>query len=177
LAQLEDAQIVERDRVPGRREVWYRLTPAGQELRSAVEALLLWGVRHIGRPPAPDEPVRAYHLLNGTRLALDASSATFAPSVRWAWRFPGEAYTLRFDGTHWQLSDGEDPHADVVVETTPRAWAALVMSSPGARRATDDLELHGRPARVREFYSSLGITLEPLPPAPGMEHVGGIQRP
>jgi DNA-binding HxlR family transcriptional regulator len=160
LSQLEAANLVERDRVPGRREVWYRLTPAGHELRSAVEALLLWGVRHIGRPPAPDEPVRAYHLLNGTRLALEASGATSAPPVRWTWRFPGEAYTLRFDGTHWHLSNGEDPDADVIVETTPRAWAELVVSSPGARRATDDLKLHGRPVRVREFSSALGIVLD-----------------
>jgi DNA-binding HxlR family transcriptional regulator len=160
LSQLEDAQIVERDRVPGRREVWYRLTPAGQELRSAVEALLLWGVRHIGRPPAPDEPVRAYHLLNGTRLALDASGATVAPSVRWVWRFPGEAYTLRFDGTNWQLSADDDPDADVVVETTPRTWAELVMSAHSTRRATDDLKLYGRPVRVREFTAALGIAPE-----------------
>src|SRR5262245_58399023 len=80
LRQLEGAGIVERagvverdvagQRPPDRREVWYRLTPAGRELRGAVEALLLWGLRHAGRAPAREEPVGAYHVLNGTRVAL-----------------------------------------------------------------------------------------------------------
>jgi DNA-binding HxlR family transcriptional regulator len=156
LRQLEEAHIVERDREPGRREVWYRLTPAGQELRPTVEALLLWGVRHAGRPPAPDEPMRAYHLLNGTRLALDAAGATVAAPVSWAWRFPDEAYTLSFDGTSWQLSPGEDPDAEVVVETTPRAWATLVLRSPEARQTGDAIRLHGSPSRVQEFSTALG---------------------
>lgn len=32
LRELEDAGIVTADREPGRREVWYRLTPAGADL-------------------------------------------------------------------------------------------------------------------------------------------------
>ncbi len=32
LRELEDAGIVAADREPGRREVWYRLTPAGADL-------------------------------------------------------------------------------------------------------------------------------------------------
>ncbi|MGH7447146.1 MAG: winged helix-turn-helix transcriptional regulator, partial [Longimicrobiales bacterium] len=73
LRQLEEAGIVEQDRQPGRREVRYRLTPAGQDLGPAVEALLLWGVEHGATPPLPDEPVRAAHVLNGTRVALNAA--------------------------------------------------------------------------------------------------------
>jgi hypothetical protein len=32
LRELEDAGIAAADRQPGRREVWYRLTPAGADL-------------------------------------------------------------------------------------------------------------------------------------------------
>ena len=168
LRQLEEAGIVERDRKPGRREVRYRLTPAGRELRPAVEALLLWGVRHAGRPPAEDEPIRPSHLLNGTRLALDAAGAPVAPPVRWTWRIPGEPYTLRFDGRSWRLSPGEEPDAEVVVETTPRAWAELVMAPHGARPAGGALRLCGDPGRVREFAAAFGIA----PAADGVPAAG-----
>jgi DNA-binding HxlR family transcriptional regulator len=158
LRQLEEAGVVEHERVPGRREVWYRLTPAGRELRPAVDALLLWGIRHAADPPEPDEPVRGYHVLNGTRLALDDRRPAAAAPVRWVWRFPGEPYTLSFDGTRWQLSPGEPPDADVVIETTPRAWAHIVTDPSHAPPAGDSLHLHGRPARVREFTRAFGIT-------------------
>jgi len=151
LHQLEEDGIVEARREPGRKEVWYKLTPAGQALKLAVEALLLWGVRHIDRLPADDEPVRPYHLLNGTRLALDASSVQPSSPVRWTWRFPGEPYTLRFDGAAWQLSRGEDTAADVVVDTTPRAWATFVATARDKRETSGSFQLLGERARVRQF--------------------------
>ena len=154
LRQLEEAGIVGARREVGRKEVWYHLTPAGQALKPAVEALLLWGVRHIDRPPAADEPVRPYHLLNGTRLALDAAQMQPPIPVRWAWRFPGEPYTLRFDGAAWQLAPGEDADADVIVDTTPRAWAALAATPREQRESAGLLQLHGEPARVREFTAA-----------------------
>lgn len=151
LRQLEEDGIVEARREPGRKEVWYKLTQAGQTLKPAVEALLLWGVRHIDRPPADDEPVRPYHLLNGTRLALDAASGKPSSPVRWTWRFPGEPYTLRFDGGAWLLSPGEEPGADVVVDTTPRDWATFVATARDKRQAGGSFHLLGKRARVRQF--------------------------
>jgi DNA-binding HxlR family transcriptional regulator len=47
LQQLVRAGIL--DRRPGGNEVQYVLTPAGQELRSVVEALGVWGIRWIGQ--------------------------------------------------------------------------------------------------------------------------------
>ena len=90
LRQLESAGIVEARREAGRREVRYRLTPAGQALKPAVEALLLWGVQHIDRPPVDDEPVRPYHLSqrHATRIGRRLGAGARAP-VRWSWRFPG----------------------------------------------------------------------------------------
>ena len=157
LRQLEDVGIAERRREPGRREVWYRLTPAGHELRTAVEALLLWGVHHGATSPLPDEPVRSLHVLNGTRVALNAAGHRPAAPVRWVWNFPGDPHTLAFDGAHWQREDGAHPRADVVVETTPRAWAELVSTPREDRRTNDALRLRGSEDHVRQFAMAFGI--------------------
>ena len=150
LRQLEQDGIVEADRATGRREVRYRLTAAGQALRPTVEAFFLWGIRHLDRPPAPDEPIRPYHILNGTRLAIASAGREPSGPVRWAWRFPDESYTLRFDGGAWELNPGEDPDSEVVVETTLRDWADFV-ATPGGSVRKRAIRLVGRPARLREF--------------------------
>lgn len=150
LRQLEQDGIVEARREPGRRAVWYRLTPAGQALQPVVEATLLWGVRHITRSPVPDEPVLTYQLLNGTRLTVAAARNQPRGPVRWTWRFSDEPYTLSYDGSEWNLTAADSTDADVVIDTTPRDWAEFV-----ARRDAQPAELpvtvRGRPARLREF--------------------------
>src|ERR1700749_5320420 len=49
LRELDDAGIVTADREPGRREGWYRLTPAGAELGPAFDQLPLGGLRDSRR--------------------------------------------------------------------------------------------------------------------------------
>src|SRR6516164_7953325 len=39
LSELDSAGIVAVDREPGRREVWYSLTPAGADLRPVIDSL------------------------------------------------------------------------------------------------------------------------------------------
>ena len=98
LRELTEAGIVEVDRAAGRREVWYRLTPAGAELAPAVEALTLWGLRHARRPPLPGEPVHPEHLLRAVRLVLERAPPPPHP-LTWRFHFAGDGdYTLRFDG-------------------------------------------------------------------------------
>src|SRR5947208_1092317 len=46
LRDLEAAGIVERDSEPGRREVWYRLTPRGRDLAPVIQELAIWGIDH-----------------------------------------------------------------------------------------------------------------------------------
>src|SRR5246500_2314000 len=53
LRELEEGGIVEADREPGRREVRYRLTAAGEDLAPAVEALGWGGGRHAWGAAAP----------------------------------------------------------------------------------------------------------------------------
>src|SRR5690349_5350578 len=94
LRELTEAGIVEVDRVAGRREVWYRLTPAGAELAPAVEALALWGFRHARRPPLPGEPVHPEHLLEAVRLTLKQGPPPLEP-LAWLFRFARDgAYRL-----------------------------------------------------------------------------------
>ena len=71
LRELQDAGIVTADREPGRREVWYRLTPAGADLGPVIDALSWWGLRHAWRPPGPGEPLHAEHLLRSAVRAID----------------------------------------------------------------------------------------------------------
>src|SRR5277367_4271288 len=51
LRELQDAGIVAADREPGRREVWYRLTPAGADLGPVLGALARWGLPACLAPP------------------------------------------------------------------------------------------------------------------------------
>jgi len=57
LRQLEQAGIIEREKHENRREVWYKLTPAGQDLNPVVEALSDWGLQYAMCSPRPGEVV------------------------------------------------------------------------------------------------------------------------
>ena len=81
LRSLQEAGLVEADRQPGRREVWYRLTPAGRDLAPVVESLFLWGLRHAARPPLPGEAVQAEHLLAALCITLDQTPPPRRPLV------------------------------------------------------------------------------------------------
>ena len=79
LRELEDAGIVAADREPGRREVWYRLTPTGADLGPVIDALNWWGLRHAWRWPAPGEPLHAEHLLRAVTQAIDLAADDHEP--------------------------------------------------------------------------------------------------
>ena len=72
LRDLEADGLVEVDRVAGRREVWYRLSAAGEDLSPALDALLLWGMHHLTEAPRPDEPIHPEHALRGLTLLLQS---------------------------------------------------------------------------------------------------------
>jgi DNA-binding HxlR family transcriptional regulator len=157
LRELAEDGIVEVDRAPGRREVWYRLTPAGADLGPAVASLTLWGLRHAGRPPLPGEAVHPEHLLQAVRIVLNR---TPPPPDRPTWRFrfadDGE-YTLGFDGLSWivDLQDRTEA-ADLVIDTTTQAWAQFLLTPPDRRGAAEQgMEIQGPPANVDRFVQLL----------------------
>jgi DNA-binding HxlR family transcriptional regulator len=157
LRQLETRGIVTRDQQAGRREVWYDLTDKGRDLAPVLEALVAWGLKYERHPLAPDETAHPEHLVAGLAVALNhAASKPPRPRV---WRFefaPGESsFAVAFDGERWSLADAYRP-PDVVIHTTPRAWADLV-TRPAARRRlpTRAIRMSGAPDRIAELIQTL----------------------
>lgn len=150
LGELESAGIVAVDREPGRREVWYRLTPAGEDLAPAVHALFRWGFRHARRPPAPGETVHPEHLLRAVRTALAAGPAPDRPLVCHVRCTDDGSYTLAFDGSAWTFAprlEGAAP--DVQITATTDALVGFLTTPPGDRPGTPPgLELAGPPADI-----------------------------
>jgi DNA-binding HxlR family transcriptional regulator len=172
LRQLETRGIVTRDQQAGRREVWYDLTEKGRDLAPVLEALVAWGLKYERHPLAPDETAHPEHLVAGLAVALnDAPSKPPRPRV---WRFefaPGDrSFAVAFDGERWSLADAHRP-SDVVVHTTPRAWADLV-TQPSARRRlpTRAIRMSGAPDRIAEMVQTLTV-----PPA--KPHTEGVRPP
>lgn len=160
LRELEAAGIVEADRAPGRREVWYRLTPKGRDLGPVVQALAVWGIEHTSRPPARGEPVHIEQSLSAVAAYRNARGVRLRAPATWLVRLtPGGAATLRFTGARWTVRQGEH-EADLVVDATPEAWVAFLTAAPDERRArAADLRIDGPPERVADFLDSFA----PLP--------------
>jgi DNA-binding HxlR family transcriptional regulator len=168
LRELEDAGIVEVDRRPGRREVWYRLTPDGEDLAPVVESLFLWGLRHAGRPPVPGEAVHAEHLLSALRIMLDQSPPPVRPLV---WRVEvadAGTYILSCEDGRWTLIRGAGPGAaaDVTVTTDTAAWTRFLMTPPGERSdPAPGVDLAGAPGAIAFFLDRLALLSDWLPTA------------
>ena len=96
LRELEDAGIVAADREPGRREVFYRLTPAGANLEPIIDALSWWGLQHEWRLPRAGEPLHAEHLLRTVTQAIDRTADDHEPA-RWHFRLDGADYLVEND--------------------------------------------------------------------------------
>lgn len=160
LRQLDEAGVVEADRAPGRREVRYRLTPAGTELGPAIAALAWWGWRHAFRPPQGDEPFHPEHMLMLLPVVLNQRSTDRAPA-RWHLRFVDDGeYTLASDGERWSLSSAPpEPvgSADVAVVGTTAAWRQL-MREPTAQQARElGIEITGAAPAVRRLLRVLRV--------------------
>ena len=153
LRQLEESGIVRREQRPGRREVWYELTEKGRDLGPVLEALVAWGLRYERHPLAADEAAHAEHLIPGLIVALNEIAPK--PAGRRLWRFdfdePQNSFALAFDGRRWSVSENGE-RADVVVSTTPRAWADFVTRAPTKRRLPSrEIRLSGNDELVAEL--------------------------
>ncbi len=158
LRELEEAGIVRRDRRDGRREVWYSLTPKGEDLRPVIEALVAWGVQHAIRLPLPGERVEPDLSLTGIASAFNARGERLEGPRTWVIRLDGtQAHTLRFDGERWTGTRGDAP-ADVSVEASSDEWIAfLIAPLEGRLRSVDGLRIEGSPAHVAEFLKTFGV--------------------
>jgi DNA-binding HxlR family transcriptional regulator len=160
LRQLEAAGLVTREPPDRGREVWYRLTDAGSDLAPVLEALTLWGMNHALEPPQAREPVHPTPLMIGTKVFLGEHAGRLARPARWVWRFPpDDAYTIRFENGAWTLAHGGTDAADLVIETTPEAWASFLTARGARTLPRREIALTGNAAAIKLFARSFAAEL------------------
>jgi DNA-binding HxlR family transcriptional regulator len=160
LRELEEAGIVDVDREPGRREVWYRLTPAGADLRPVLDAFSTWGLQHAWRRPLPGEPVHAEHLLRSVTQAIELAAGDHDPA-RWHFRLDGADYLVESDRQRWSLTTGAPSGpAEVTVTGTAQALTRLIFAGSDA-----DLDIAGEAAAVERFRRLIGTMATVVEPA------------
>src|SRR5215472_9581982 len=147
LRELEAAGIVTADREPGRREVWYRLTPTGADLGPVIDTLNWWGLRHAWRWPQPGEPLHAEHLLRTAIQAIDLAAGDDDPA-RWHFRLDGADYLAESDGHQWSLTAKAPPPASVDVGITASTLSLATLISSGSDHGID---ITGKPKAVERF--------------------------
>ena len=159
LHELEDTGIVTADREPGRREVWYRLTPAGAELAPVIGTLNWWGLRHAWRWPQAGEPLHAEHLLGTATQAIGLAADDHAPA-RWHFRLDGADYLAESDGHQWSLTLGAPAApADVTITATTQALTALIFA--GSDRDIAITGNSGPVQRFRQLISTMATVVQP----------------
>jgi len=160
LRELDDAGIVTADREPGRREVWYRLTPAGAELEPVIDVLNWWGLRHAWRRPHAGEPLHAEHLLRSAIQAIDLAAGDHKPA-RWHFRLDGANYLAESDGHRWSVTAGAPAApADVTITATTQSLAGLIFAGSDL-----GIGITGRPGavqRFRQLISTVASVVEPV---------------
>jgi DNA-binding HxlR family transcriptional regulator len=160
LRELEDSGILAADRQPGRREVWYHLTPAGADLGPVIDALGQWGLQHAWRRPQAGEPLHPEHLLTSAIRAIDLAAGDHEPA-RWHFRLDGEDYLAESDGRHWSLTAGPPPaRADVTITATTRSLTALIFT--GSDSGTDITGETEPVQRFRRLISTMAAVVQPL---------------
>ena len=169
LRKLEEAGIVEREKQQDRREVWYRLTPAGQDLRPVVEALYAWGLRYAMWPPRPGEVFRPDWAMGTLTSSLNRRNRKLSQPTNWQFDFtPGGTYTMFFNGERWSVKEGGEKGPDVLITTSPEAWATfLTVKRDERRKYAQTMHIDGQPERIAEFLSVLGVRSDSGSPVTG----------
>src|SRR5215471_11361932 len=151
LRELDDAGVVTADREPGRREVWYGLTPAGAELGPVIGSLNWWGLRLAWRRPHAGEPLHAEHLLRSAIQAIDLAASDRKPA-RWHFRLDGTDYLAESGRHQWSVT-AQPPAspADVTITATTQSLAGLIFAGSDL-----GMDITGKPAAVRRFRQLIG---------------------
>jgi DNA-binding HxlR family transcriptional regulator len=166
LRELEAAGLVEREQEPGRREVWYRLTPRGEDLRPVIGALNVWGMRHAIRPAVPGERLDPARMVISFAGYLNTTGVEAPPGTGWRFVFDGTPpQDLVFDRGRWRRMPAPAPA--LVVSTTREGWAAMLSQDPQRPAPAEVLELSGSDEEIERFQAVLGGILRPPgPPRP-----------
>ena len=165
LRELGDVAVVAADRVPGRREVWYRLTPTGAELGPVIEQLAGWGWRHAWSVPDGGQPLHPEHLL--LSLVVLLNEAPDRRRTRWHLHFTDDGdYTLSNDGTRWSLRSVPPPSdhpADLTVVTSTAAWLSFLLDPTLARAEELAVQISGPPPARRHLTHLLRVFPTSIP--------------
>jgi DNA-binding HxlR family transcriptional regulator len=158
LRDLEESGLTEVDREPGRREVWYRLTPAGRDLLPALEELMLWGLRHVAEPPGPGEPAHPEHILWALQVQLEREGVQAGP-VRWLVRLLDDgSYVIRSDGHEWTFEPGDVDEPDVLITATKDVFARYLAILPSMRSPEPpDIQITGTKRAIRTFLKAIEV--------------------
>jgi DNA-binding HxlR family transcriptional regulator len=163
LRELENTGIVAVDREAGRREVWYCLTPAGEELRPVIDALGWWGARHAWRWPLENEPLHADHLLRAAAQAIDMTTDV-RDTTLWHFRIDGDDYTIRGGSDGWTHAAAvPTTPADVTITATTDSLKRLILGESDAEVVMDGGAQQIR--RFRELITALAKVAPSLPAA------------
>jgi DNA-binding HxlR family transcriptional regulator len=156
LRELEADGLVVVDRVPGRREVWYSLTPAGADLKPVIEDLLYWGLQHALAPPEPGEPAHPEHLLTALRILLEREQI-FVAGAHWVLRLVDDGtYTVRGTSDGWSVTEGASEDSEVTITTTKTDWAEfLANSAEGRAEMARRVRVAGSPEAVATFMRTI----------------------
>jgi DNA-binding HxlR family transcriptional regulator len=161
LRQLEEAGVVERIKGQDRREAWYKLTPAGQELNPVIEALWSWGLRYAMRSPLPGEVVHPDLAISTLTTSLKNRNKKLPHSRNWLFKFTnGSPISLSYDGDGdaWIATEGEPENPDVTVEISPEAWTTfLAVKKDERKKLAQTLHLSGDLERIAEFMQTFGV--------------------
>jgi DNA-binding HxlR family transcriptional regulator len=157
LRELEASGVIDRDEEEGRREVWYRLAPAGEALRPVIEELLIWGVEYAPLP-GPGDTVNPRRGANSTVAILNRRTVKPAQPTTWALRLSNEGTpSIRFNGERWsRVPEGDPASVDLTIETDPSTWISLLRSHNDDRDAyLRQVRLTGDSAHTEEFVRLL----------------------
>lgn len=167
LRELESSGIIERDKKAGRREVRYKLTTAGRDLRPIVEAMAEWGFRYAMRPPIPGEVVHPDLLMRSLTSSLNKKGKLLPRPAKWLMQFPQTQYSLSFNDKNWSSSREEDPNSDLKITTTPEIWATVFTAPRSERtRLAKAIQIDGAQDRIEEFLQTFGIQHQEYRPVP-----------
>ena len=152
LRELEVSGVIERDEAEGRREVWYRLTPAGRALRPVITELLVWGVEHAA-PPTPSDTVSARRA--GITFSAILNRRQLIPGKPRLWRLqfaPETISFIRFDGERWLPELVPNVEPDLVIEARADQWVVMLRAEGEARNELlAEMRVEGAPEAVGEF--------------------------
>lgn len=155
LSRLQETGVLEKHSRGRGRKTEYRLTPAGQELRGVINALMVWGARWAFDEPS-EEHLDPLLLMWWMKNRINRE------------HIPGERVVIQFDfrhhkkETYWLLMTPEDVsicltdpgfEIDVLVTAQLSAFFQLWLGRISYREAlaTDAFQVDALPAYARAF--------------------------